>query len=210
MDMNDVRARLALLSERDLGRRIPGSSGHQYKLNPPVAPEVLARAEEAIGGGLPEDYRAFLLEGNGGGGPYWGLLSLEETLESIEYSYGSLAPLGGDSPLTEDIDFAKLCHTPESWEEQQAIYYDEPWCNGRLPIVEYGCGDWFSLVVRGPSRGRVWNDSLGGCSGLFDLRVSFATFYQRWLVDALDRIERQDFSPGHPDEFGNKSQVRLE
>ena len=125
--------------------------------------------------------------------------------------------------MTETIDISALCNSPapadwnehrprlESdvtyracYEKYQAKYLDEPWCNGRLPIVEYGCGEWFFLLVRGPARGTAWVDALNSCSGLFNLRVDFATFYHRWLIDPSSRLKAHNFSPGGgSSEFGN-------
>jgi hypothetical protein len=58
---------------------------------------------------------------------------------------------------------------------------------------DYGCGDWFFLVVRGPRRGTVWVDSVESATGLYCLEVDFLRFYERWLADALERASRGDF-----------------
>lgn len=217
--MEDICSQLALMSERDPDRQEFGAEDHQYKLNAPVDPVTLARAEELIGGRLPEDYREFLLLGNGGAGPYYGVLPLEESLARIEEMYGDLTSLGQDSPLSETVDFGKLCNSPPDWrdhlaraaadpayaacyDEQQIVYLSEPWCNGKLPIVDYGCGDYFFLIVRGPMRGTVWYDSLASTSGLFDMHTAFMPFYKRWLDDTQKRLARQDFSTPEPEVYG--------
>ncbi|GGX84022.1 hypothetical protein GCM10010358_42770 [Streptomyces minutiscleroticus] len=77
------------------------------------------------------------------------------------------AALCADSPLTGDVCFGDMLGAPEDRREHvarpesdpvheagydrlQAEYLDVPWANGRLPLADHGCGDWYFLVVRGP------------------------------------------------------------
>jgi hypothetical protein len=41
----------------------------------------------------------------------------------------------------------------------------------------------------------MWVDCLSDASGLYCLEVDFATWYTRWLDDALERTARGDFAP---------------
>ncbi|GIG68095.1 SMI1/KNR4 family protein [Phytomonospora endophytica] len=211
-DMAAIAARLAELREADTGRSVFGSSTHGHTTGGPVDPALLARVEELAGVRLPEHYRAFLTTvGDGGAGPYYGITPLADALAWITDGWGAEV-LGADSPLTGDVDFTELLDGPEDWEEHAALlesdpeyeagferlkeeYLGEPWCNGRLPIAEYGCGDWYFLVLRGPRRGSLWVDCVVGGSGMYCLEVDFGTWYSRWLDDTLDRVGRDDFAP---------------
>jgi hypothetical protein len=204
LDIVWVRESLAALAARAPG---DGSSlagrAHGYRLREPVDPATLDRAERAIASPLPEGYRHFVTAiGDGGAGPYWGVVPLGEALDRLEAFSGDLASLGRDCPLSADVDFGEVTGQPDDWDahvarlESDAAYqahydrlteeYSGPlWLDGRLPIIDYGCGDWFFLVVRGPRRGTVWVDSVDGGTGLYCLEVDFPTFYGRWLRHAL-------------------------
>lgn len=60
-----------------------GAEAHQFAMHAPITEHDLTAFESKHGVRLPEDYRAFLLAvGNGGAGPYYGLLPkiLNQTL----------------------------------------------------------------------------------------------------------------------------------
>src|SRR5687767_14245206 len=66
---------LGELDRRDRHRRVFGAGAHQYKLNSPLLVSVVEAFEERHGVSLPQDYRCFITEiGNGGAGPYYGVL----------------------------------------------------------------------------------------------------------------------------------------
>ncbi|MFC0533750.1 SMI1/KNR4 family protein [Phytohabitans kaempferiae] len=202
LDIAWVRESLAQLAARETGQSL-AQRAHGFRLRPPVDPATLKRAEQAIGAPLPEGYRHFLTAvGDGGAGPYWGVVPLGEALERWTGALGDLTALGRDCPLTSDVDFGELIGQPDDWDEHLArlesdpeyeaeydrlavTYAEPPWIDGRVPLVDYGCGDWFFLVVRGPRRGTVWVDSVDGSTGLYCLEVDFETFYARWLRRAL-------------------------
>lgn len=210
--MSAIREKLAELRAADPGLRVFGASRHRYELNPPVDEAFLTRFETEVGVPLPEEYRTFLTTvGDGGAGPYWGLLSLAESVAAVAGTHG-VAVLGKDSPLTADVDFGELLGQPDDWDEHaarldddqayadswdalQAEYLDEPWPNGRIPICDHGCGDRFHLVLRGPRRGTVWVDSLDSATGLYCLEVDFSTWYETWLDAALPRTRTGEFGP---------------
>jgi hypothetical protein len=208
-----ISDQLAELAAADRERRVPGAYTHRYRLNPPVETAVLTRAESAIGASLPAEYREFVASvGDGGVGPYYGVLPLATALDRLESVLGSLLPLGRDCPLSADVDFSELAGRPDNWNEHLArlesdpgykarfhdlteAYNSEPWLDGRLPIADYGCGDWFFLVVRGRRRGTVWADCTDNGNGLYCLEVDFLSFYQRWLDDALAQAAGKRHGP---------------
>lgn len=77
-------------SQKDRQRLLFGSKMHDYKLNPPIELSTIEQFEARHGISLPGDYRLFITEiGNGGAGPYDGLLPFGEAEEgrSWEESY---------------------------------------------------------------------------------------------------------------------------
>jgi hypothetical protein len=193
-------------------------------------PKVLAHVEKFAGVRLPEDYREFLTTvGDGGPGPYQGIRSLNDILSQVAEVWG-LSSLGADSPLTEDICFSERIGRSDDWNEHVAKlnsdreygaiwnrmrtkYMSAPWNRGRLPIVKYGCGEWFFLVLRGPRRGTIWVDALESSTGLFCLEVDFQTWYSRWLDDAIEQATNPDhvktYSPYSYLRYGDNSRYEL-
>lgn len=210
--METVREKLAELRAADPDLRMSGASRHGYELRPPVTEALLTRLEAEVGMPLPEDYRTFLTYyGDGGAGPYYGVLPLAESVMAVTDCH-DVSVLGRDCPLTTDVSFAELLGKPAEWTEHvarldndpeyaagwdrlQTEYLAEPWPHGCLPICEYGCGDRFFLVLRGPRRGTVWVDSLSSATGLYCLEVDFGTWYETWLDNALTRARRGEFGP---------------
>lgn len=140
-----------------------GARAHRYHLNPPISEKELASFEAEHRITLPDDYRSFLLEvGNGGAGPYYGLLPLGESLRSGD--------LSRPFPLTE------AC-SPENDNDD----LPDPYLDGHLLLGTHGCGYWSFLVVTGPTAGTVWDDFLAGDGGLRPTGHTFASWYKAWL-----------------------------
>ena len=72
------------LRKADSKLRVFGAPSHRYRFQSTLSESQLADFECAQNCQLPADYRAFLqLIGNGGGGPYYGIVSLQDAaLES--------------------------------------------------------------------------------------------------------------------------------
>ncbi|MFE0516081.1 SMI1/KNR4 family protein [Streptomyces sp. NPDC058964] len=212
--MGDITTRLRELRAADADRRLFGARSHDYRVGGPVDEAELEELERRVGARLPEGYREFLTAvGDGAPGPYYGILPLAEATSRVTGTWGAEA-LGADSPLDSDVDFRHMLGGPGTWnrhvarlgsdpsyaagfERLQAEYSGAPWANGRLPVADHGCGDWFFLVLRGPRRGSMWVDSLDSATGLYCLETDFLTWYVRWLDDALERTASGDFGPVH-------------
>src|SRR5690348_11191124 len=76
-----IQEKLILLREQDRKFQVFASQAHKYRLYPRMSADHLRAVEREIGVRLPDGYRRFLLEvGNGGAGPYSGLIPLEEAI----------------------------------------------------------------------------------------------------------------------------------
>lgn len=127
------------LRRLDARRVVFGSEHHGYRLHPPLSAQQVEAFEAAHGVSLPAPYRRFVTElGNGGAGPYYGVLPLEPELPE----------------LLQPFPFTQASALPDE---------DEDAWEGRIPgaitIAEYGCGIFFLLVVRGELAGQVWVDA---------------------------------------------------
>lgn len=86
IDDNDfaetVRQAVALFDARDPERARFGARRHQYRLRAPLAPARLEELERDVNVRFPDDYRAHVLAlGDGGAGPYHGLLPLDHAVQ---------------------------------------------------------------------------------------------------------------------------------
>ena len=93
--------RLQQLTKLDPTFQAFGAAEHQYQLNPILDIQAIRAIENQYGIQLPEDYVWFLSQvGNGGAGPFYGLYSLEDSLE-VHTECGRPRSLNTPFPLTQ-------------------------------------------------------------------------------------------------------------
>ena len=149
------------------GRTAFGSERHQYQLNAPLPEETVRAFEAREAVQLPPDYREFVLRaGDGGAGPYYGLMKLADGNEEFhDDEQGALArPCllhpGGASFLRDN--------------------------DGVLAIADQGCTFWAVLIITGSCRGRVvYVDLQGNRNSYFVHDPDFLSWYERWLDELL-------------------------
>jgi hypothetical protein len=168
-----------------------GSESHQFRLNPPLTESVILQFEAKHQVRLPEDYRIFLTQaGNGGAGPYYGLLPLEKwndaIIDEISDCLARPSPLHPDMPA--DTAWEKTLHCPS-----QELF------QGTLTLVHQGCSYYALLVVTGKHRGRVVYVNLDRCgTPYFVLDAGFLSWYERWLDELLWGFDNSWFGTGLP------------
>jgi hypothetical protein len=157
----------------DKARRIPGSL-------PPIAERELRSFELEHAIRLPEDYRRFLLEiANGGRGPYYGLLSLEE------WEYPGRLPKREELAKEPTLGFlASPCPLQdrlygENWLHELEPYEWDPY-QGTLTLCHQGCTYLALLVVSGEARGRVVNVCMSLQLPVFSPYPDFLSWYEGW------------------------------
>lgn len=191
--MNDVIRRILTKLEdvRRQGLACFGSDKHQFRLNPPLNEPEATAFERAHRIGLPEDYREFLTTaGNGGTGPYYGLLPLEQwdtaVLKELDDYLARPSPLRPNMP--EGID----------WMESLDCRWEELF-QGTLALVSQGCAYYALLVVTGEYRGRVVYVNLDRAGvPYFVHHQDFLSWYERWLDELLWGYEDSWFGFGLP------------
>ncbi len=91
LDKSTVIQRLADLDRRDPRRKVFGANEHGYKLRPTAPLSVIESFERQHGISLPLDYRSFITEiGDGGAGPFYGLLLFGKDDDDHDWERGSL------------------------------------------------------------------------------------------------------------------------
>lgn len=190
MDRGRVERIYQQLAEiRQRGIECYGWETHQFKLNPPIQPEVLEAFEEKHQVRLPEEYRDFLLHvGNGGAGPHEGLYSLEQSEKQLP---GDLKAPNPFFPA-EDAQpgwFEDLM-TDENYDRTE---------EGALPIVSSGDNHEVLLIISGPYRGRiVYIDWEIDFPPIFSPFPEFMSWYETWLREANEGYKAGRFGSGLP------------
>lgn len=160
MEVSAINDRLErILRKLDLVRRQGlkcfGSDHHHFRLSPCLSESAISKFEAEHRIRLPEDYREFLLMvGNGGAGPYYGLLPLEKWADAVMVDHPDY--LARPSPLRPDMAADK------PWEETLHCPWEELF-QGTLALVHQGCAYYALLVVTGSFRGRVVYVNLDRC-----------------------------------------------
>jgi hypothetical protein len=190
-DLNPARDSLDSATVRELVQRLNGRSPEYSHLYDPLRPEAADAFEQEHRITLPSDYRYVITQiANGVHGVLFPLD--KEQMRGVDYTrdYEDLGLIGDISqpfPLTEAWNLPEeLLREPEpaadaTPEEEQRLY--EEWSseveagyvknshirNGARPISTLGCGQVMWLVVNGPQKGYVWNDSIADSAGVFPL-----------------------------------------
>jgi hypothetical protein len=184
-----VRSKLAALKRTNVPTF--GSDLHRYELKPPASEEVLEAFEREHRIALPEDYRLFLSRaGNGGAGPYYGILPLEDWdakgMDDIEGLLSRPSPLRPGMPAGVPWEEALGC----AWEE---LY------QGALAVCHQGCAYYALLIVTGDYRGRiVYINADEADTPYFVADPNFLSWYERWEDDLMAGWDCTWFGFGTP------------
>lgn len=170
--------------------------------NATLSKQQISEVEEGLNIKLPESYVLFLSEIQSESqshklhekAPYYGFYSLDNALKMNE-EWG--ISLNEPFSYTEDFEFSdvidfqgtetyddieKRMQTDSNFANLIHQYSDTSNLNGTLPICEYGCGDFFRLVVNGSKKGEIWVDAgTINWTGYYALNVDIMTFYENWL-----------------------------
>jgi hypothetical protein len=176
--IDDIKVKLALLRGRDPHFKIFGANVHRYRMSTPLSEQEVRAFESRHGVTLPADYREFLLRvGNGGAGPYYGVLPLGHHKAALPLLHQSF-------PHTSD------------WNEDSLAddaYLSDELTRGAMRICNTGDGGYELLVVTGTVCGSIWADGRYANQGLLRLthsqdpsrEMDFLDWYQEWLERSL-------------------------
>jgi hypothetical protein len=153
-----------ILSALDVRRVVFGASRHAYRFHPPLFQKRVEKFERDHKVSLPKPYRRFITElGNGGAGPYYGIMPLALKAPHL------LKPF----PYTKPIEL----------QDEETAVQSHAALPGAVQIAEYGCAIYILLVVRGKARGQVWWDARyeAGIIPVTDPKSVPMTFDAWWL-----------------------------
>jgi len=201
--MKKIIEKLNNLRKLDEKLSVFGADSHEYILNPVLSEDEVLKFEREHGITIPEDYRQFILTvGNGGAGPFYGLMKLEDNDENKP-------DLSKPFEYTKEEPFM-IMNMYEEIEEQLEEYEDEDEqdeareallndmykkCDrGIIFLAHEGCGMYSVLVANGEEYGNVWYFDLANDAGIFPLSkaetgepMKFTDWYEVWL----DRVTEE-------------------
>jgi hypothetical protein len=207
IDKSVVLERLAEAAQRDPSSKVFGALGHHYKLNPTLAVSLVEAFEKHHGVSLPVDYRRFITEiGNGGAGPYYGVLPFGKDDDDRDWKDGGLVgdlskPFPHLTAWNQAESFWEDAPNPrpdtpleeedklwEAWDKVMEEHYWNPSImNGAILICHKGCALRQWLVINSEQRGFVWNDHRADNRGIAPVLDQtgnpnrFADWYMEWL-----------------------------
>ncbi|UOD33033.1 SMI1/KNR4 family protein [Massilia violaceinigra] len=182
-----IHAKLEALRLADPQLALFGASSHEYLLAPVKTPAEVSEFEREHSIVLPDDYRQYLLHvGNGGAGPFYGMLPL--TASGAAGLLSTAFPMSGAWNMTYEGDPGDK----DAYMRWEAVYSDDKWRCGLLTICDFGCGDDVCLVVTGEEYGHVWMDDRCCDGGIHpdtafgqSGRITFLAWYELWLDTSL-------------------------
>ncbi|NJC10837.1 hypothetical protein F4558_000663 [Micromonospora profundi] len=182
--LDRVATKLAAAARRPGEPVMFGASAHRFKLGPPLTDSEVSAFEREYGVSLPDDYRAFITRiGHGGpgrwggAGPYYGLHPLQDWDTSL-WGMPNANTLATPFP-------AEPGRVYSDWPSDVAPGDDDEPYTGTLALSDQGCGDLAILVVSGPARGRVTDNSGAPTGPTFTNDADFLGWYERWLDAVL-------------------------
>tara|TARA_R110002096_G_scaffold212352_9_gene399851 strand:- start:2212 stop:2778 length:567 start_codon:yes stop_codon:yes gene_type:complete len=168
----------------------------RVQTKPPIAIEDIAALENAAGVKLPDEYRDFLSHVANGGTSPCRLVPLAHWDHSYWIDCANPLMIAVPSIITPEAE-----SHGEAWLDRAApADWSNRWDNnewdpmfGTIAVAEIGCGLFFSLIVTGEHRGRVfsWGDHALN-PPIFCEESSFT----RWIEGCFDQI-----IAGHPVHF---------
>jgi hypothetical protein len=176
--IDDAIARIQkkLAKARGGAYRSFGSDKHAFQMNAPLPEEAISEFESRHEIGLPDGYRRFLATaGNGGAGPYYGILPLNQWDRVLPYDLPNA--LAKPSPLRPAVNGLPLetalgCRAEELFQ-------------GAITLNLQGDSYYALLVVTGPYHGSVvYVDADAACPIHF-AGSDFLTWCERWLDRVL-------------------------
>ena len=148
-----IQKKIALIKSKDSNFECFGADTHQYQMNAVLTESEVTAFEQQHNLRLPEDYCLFITTiGNGGAGPYYGMISQEEAfLVSDDATDFAVS--------TEDVqNYLTRCEIAVNEGEEdliEKIALPFP-LTGLLCLADYGDGNYLGLAIAGEQSGTMW------------------------------------------------------
>jgi len=144
--LKELREKMDTLRALDADSQIFGSGSHKYKLNPILSDQALTEFEQTHNFNIPSEYKQFISEiGDGGFGPFYGLLSLEDNEDNtVDLSSDSSLVQSRPISLMKSVDeFSKKLESCKTNDEEEALWGER---EKELDVI-YNDACWTGLVL---------------------------------------------------------------
>jgi hypothetical protein len=192
-----LERKLARLRSLDKSRYVFGAAEHNYQFKNQILESEIAAFENEHEIELPEFFRHFLLHfGNGGCGPEYGLLKLEQGKYDLPQNIRESEIIRLKEPFRFttywNMDYSDI----SDFKKWQDDYDHNFWNDGMLRICHMGCGTFINLVLNGNEKGNVWIDDRSSDGGIYPFghhsnygSTSFYNWYLNWIELSLKKFE---------------------
>lgn len=169
---------------------VHGATRHRYELREPIDNLHLVEFEDRLGAQLPSEYRSWITQvADGGSGPMYGLIPLNDEPETMTLEYGS------DFLGEEAIATRAAADDAGIWKRNTEILY-----RGMTFVAEEGDGAWNVLILRGAAAGQIWwlNTEHAIARPILHPEtrspVGFLDWYELWLERAFTDAKLGSFA----------------
>jgi hypothetical protein len=201
--LDKIFEKFNVLKDLDKEYKIFGSSSHKYEFYQPLAVTEINSFENKFNVKMPSEYKLFLMEaGNGGAGPYYGIVPFEKCLFSDIDRPNDKYILNPSIkfPYTNDwnIEFNGDYEDEKALANFEENYFDDKHISGTIRICNFGCGVYISLVVNGEEYSYIWVDDRGSDNGIYPFnyytfnskkKLTFFDWYEGWLDESINKIK---------------------
>ena len=160
-----------------------------FDLNPPLSSDKVDAWEIQYKATIPMEYRSFLEQiGNGGCGPFHGILPLEKWDDGMDFEKELVLSQCPSQPclLLEEYQDMKLWQLEIIGQDWQEDYDNEVWSPQFGTItISTGIEDDIHLILNGPLRGRICSIN-EYTTPVIDPSLSFLDWYENWLNYIID------------------------
>ena len=193
-----LKQKLEELKGRDPLYKLFGARNHKYRLHDSLSDGEIQKFESKHKIKLPREYWLFLmLMGNGGAGPYYGVIPLEYTdrVDIAQRFNVDYINISEPFKFTEkwNLDTDEQPGT-KAFQEFEEMYDDDKWITGMVRLSHFGCGVFINLIVNGPEYGNMWVDDRANDGGIYpdkwfhdNERIGFFDWYELWLDRSIEQ-----------------------
>jgi hypothetical protein len=206
--MDDAKKRLEIIIKKihhlknvDKDYKIFGAKDHKYEFGKLLEEEKIYDFENKYNVKIPCEYKLFMSQvGNGGAGPFYGIIPFEECLFSdIDFHKNSqLLNPSIPFPYTNAWNMEIESDNEEVINKFEKEYFDDKHITGIIRICNFGCGHFINLVVNGKEYSHIWSDDRASDYGIYPFgyykmenneRLLFFDWYEYWLDKSIEEIK---------------------
>lgn len=182
-----IKQKIEQLKLQDENFEIFGADTHQYQFNSPLTEQELTVFEKQHRLQLPVDYRLFITTiGNGGMGPYYGLIPLEEAI-LVSDNTDNFAVNSQD--IENYLTQSEIAINEGEEDLIEKIALPDP-LTGLLCLADYGCGCYLGFAISGEQTGTIWfvETDFKTITPQFTKagkQQTFLDWYEQWLDNEL-------------------------